>query len=100
MDQQRFDVAFNCRGTDKFGKASLSDEFPQFHLEKPILCGDETLCEKQVMLVTCMDVSDAPAIALDPYGVAQTRDLVGSMDDGEALGSALLPVSVGGSYQR
>jgi hypothetical protein len=58
------------------------------------------LGEKQVMLITCMDMSDAPAIALDPYAVVQAWDLLGSVDHGEALCRALLPVSIGGSCQR
>src|SRR6516162_2304339 len=59
----RVDVALNGRWAEDFGKASLSRALPQFHLKQTILCRDESLCEEQVVLITRVDVRNAPTVA-------------------------------------
>src|SRR6516164_1067287 len=88
----RADVALNGRWAEDFGKAPLSRALPQFDLEQTILCRDETLCEEQVVLITRIDMGDAPTVALHAHGMVQTRHVLGATDDREAVDGALLPV--------
>jgi hypothetical protein len=43
----------------------LASALPQFHLEEAILCGCESLCEKKIVLVGCVDVRDSPVVTHD-----------------------------------
>jgi hypothetical protein len=53
---------------------SLDRSTPEIHLKQTILRLHESLREKQIVLVACRDVRDAPSIANDGHRLMQSAD--------------------------
>src|SRR5579884_2936401 len=79
-EQARISIALNRRFAQYLGKPSLPHSLPHFHLEKPILCGDESLREEKIMLVGGIDVRDSRVIAVHFYSLLQTTKLQFAVD--------------------
>ena len=51
----------------------MARPLPQFHLKQAVLSGDESLGEKQVVLVLGIDMGNAPTVAQYAYRLFKAR---------------------------
>jgi len=67
----RIQVAGERLRTQHLREPALPRPLPQLHLKQPVLCHDEALREKQIVLIGGIDVRDAPAVAPHAHRMVQ-----------------------------